>query len=162
MKSIGTTDAARFLQPSTIRVGLPGTTKEEVIGELIDLLDGHPAVQDLSRVREAVLGREAVMSTGVGKNLGLPHAKTSAVSETVAAFAVTQQPIDFDAIDDEPVRLVFLLVGTEAAKSEHIKILSRLSRLMNRDAFRRRLLSAATAEEVLSIFQEGEAVIAER
>ena len=160
MKSIGTTDTARFLQPSTIRVGLPGTTKEEVVGELIDLLGGHPAVNDLPRVREAVLGREAVMSTGVGKGLGLPHAKTSAVSETVAAFAVTQQPIDFDAIDDEPVRLVFLLVGTETAKSEHIKILSRLSRLMNRDAFRQRLLEAASAEDVLAIFQEGEAVIA--
>ena len=69
------------------------------------------------------------------------------MTETIAAFAITADPVDFGAIDDQKVRLVFLLVGTEAAKSEHIKILSRISRLLNRDAFRERLLQARDAME---------------
>lgn len=159
--------ATRFLElhdllsPETIQVGLPGSTKEEVLVNLIKLLDGHSAVRDPDAVREAILARERMMSTGVGKGLALPHAKTPAVRENVAAFAVTSEPVDFGSIDSTPVRLIFLLVGTEAAKSEHIKILSRVSRLMNREHFRDRLLSVEKAETVLSIFESGESDLLE-
>ncbi len=84
------------------------------------------------------------------------------MTETIAAFAITADPVDFGAIDDEKVRLVFLLVGTEASKSEHIKILSRISRLLNRDAFRERLLQARDAEDVLTLLEEGEMQLATR
>lgn len=154
--------ATRFLEihdlltPDTVSVGLPGGSKEEVLNNLISLLETHPAVVDLEAVRVAILDREAMMSTGVGKELALPHAKTGAVRESVAAFAVTANPVDFGAIDNAPVRLIFLLVGTEVAKSEHIKILSRVSRLMNREDFRKRLLGAESADEVIAVFREGE------
>lgn len=151
----------QLLRPETVRVGLPGGTKEDVINNLVDLLAGHEAVRDLEAVRAAVFEREAVMSTGVGKALGLPHAKTPAVTENVAAFAVTQQPVPFGAIDGKPVRLLFLLVGTETAKSQHIKILSRISRLMNRDAFRERLLQTGGPDLILRLFEEGEAQLFE-
>ena len=146
----------QLLTAETIRVGLPGQTKDEVINALLDVVMAHPAVNDPEVMRQAVFARERMMSTGVGKGLGLPHAKTEAVNETVAAFAITAEPVDFSAIDDQKVRLVFLLVGTEAAKSEHIKILSRISRLLNRDVFRERLLQAQDAGEVLALLEEGE------
>ena len=147
----------QLLSPRTIRVGLPGATKRDVIDGLIDLLERRPEVRDLDRVREGVHEREQRMSTGVGKGLALPHAKTSAVEETTAAFAVTEHPIDFEAIDGRPVRLVFLLVGTEQSGSQHIKLLSRISRLMNRDDLRERLLEAENAQDVLQAFREAEA-----
>lgn len=146
----------QFLTPDTVRVGLAGTTKAEVLENLVGLLEGQPQVDDLEEVRRAVMARESVMSTGVGKHLALPHAKTSAVTDTVAAFAVTENLIDFGAIDNEPVKLLFLLVGTEDAKSLHIKLLSRVSRLMNRDAFRDRLLHATSPDDVLKLFEEAE------
>ncbi len=161
MQSTSVAEIYQLLTPSTIRVGLPGETKEEVVGNLVDLLKGNRAVKDLQGVREAVFDREKVMSTGVGKSLGLPHAKTPAVLDTVAAFAITEKPVDFGAIDNKPVRLLFLLVGAEAAKSQHIKLLSRISRLMNRDQFRARLLNARSGEEVLAIFEEGESQLLE-
>lgn len=154
--------ATRFLEihdlltPDTVRVGLPGSTKGDVLNNLIRLLEDHPAVKDIDDVRRAIFERETMMSTGVGKELALPHAKTSAVNESVAAFAVTEEPIDFGSIDNAPVRLIFLLVGTEIAKSEHIKMLSRVSRLMNRDRFRRLLLEASTPDEVIGVFRQGE------
>ena len=145
-----------LLTTDTIRVGLPGATKDAVINALLDVIETHPAINDPEAVRKAVFAREAMMSTGVGKGLGLPHAKTLAVNKTVAAFAITAEPVEFGSIDDEPVRLLFLLVGTEAAKSEHIKILSRISRLLNRDAFRKRLVAAKDAKEVLALLEQGE------
>lgn len=145
-----------LLTPDTVQVELPGTSKEEVLRNLIELLEDHPAVVDIEQVRNAILERETMMSTGVGKELALPHAKTSAVRESVAAFAVTREPVDFGAIDNAPVRLIFLLVGTEVAKSEHIKILSRVSRLMNRDPFRARLREATSEEDVIAVFRDGE------
>ena len=152
----------KLLTTDTIRVGLPARSKGEVIDALLDVVATHPAVIDPEAMRRAVFEREQVMSTGVGKGLGLPHAKTKAVTATVAAFAITAEPVDFSAIDNEKVRLVFLLVGTEAAKSEHIKILSRISRLLNRDAFRERLLQARDADEVLALLEEGELQLATR
>lgn len=149
-----------LLTPSRVRVGLPGSTKAELLHEMVDLIERHPAIRDAEALRAAIFAREAIMSTGVGKGVGLPHAKTDAVEGTLAAFAITAEPVPFGAIDDEPVRLLFMLVGTEAAKSEHIKILSRVSRLLNRADFRDRLKAAKTVGEVLAAFEETELQLA--
>lgn len=158
MQAGSTTLIYELLTPDSVRVGLAADDKTDVLNAVVDMLAGHPAVSDLEGVREAVFQREAVMSTGVGKGLALPHAKTPAVTSTVAAFATLSKPVPFDAIDDEPVQLVFLLLGTEEARSLHIKILSRISRLMNRGPLRDKLLRADSAANVLSIFQEGDAI----
>lgn len=151
-----TTEINQLLSPERIRIGLPGTSKESVIDALVDLLEGHEAVDRLEAVRTAIFERENMMSTGVGKGLGLPHAKTDAVTETVASFATTAEPIDFGAIDDVPVQLLLLLVGPEAHKSQHIKILGRISRLVSRDGLRERLLRAETPDVVIETLREGE------
>ena len=148
-----------LLAPDRVRVGLAVEGKEEAIEAVVGLLQGARAVRDLGRVRDAVLAREAVMSTGVGKGLALPHARTDAVTDTVAALVTTDRPVAYHALDGQPVRLVFLLVGPEEERSQHVRLLSRISRLMNRDAFRQRLLQAPDAAAVLAAFREGEAQI---
>ena len=70
------------------------------------------------------------MSTGVGNGFAIPHGKTDAVSEIVAAFGITAEPINYAALDEKPVRLVFLLVGRDNLVGPHIKLLSRISRLL--------------------------------
>ncbi len=147
---------SQLLSAERVRIGLPGTEKEEVIGALIDVLEGDDAINNLEGVRKAIFEREEKMSTGVGKGLGLPHAKTPAASETVAAFATTEEPVEFGAVDDVPVRLLLLLVGPEEHKSQHIKILGRISRLVSRDEVRERLIEAETPETVLETIREGE------
>lgn len=149
-----------LLDPSTVRVRLPADEKDAVLDALVDLLGGHPAVTDLDQVRADVHARERQMSTGVGKGLGLPHARSNAVTATVAAFATTADGVDYDTIDGEPVRLLFLLVGPEGERSRHIRLLSRISRLMNRDDFRTSLLAAETPEAALSLFREAEEALA--
>lgn len=153
------TEINQLLSPERIRLGLPGTSKKTVINALVDLLEGHEGIDHLESVRTAIFEREEMMSTGVGKGLGLPHAKTSAATETVASFATTAEPIEFGAIDDSPVRLLLLLVGPEDHKSQHIKILGRISRLVSRDGFRERLLGADTPESIINTLREGEAAL---
>ena len=154
-----TLTVAPLLDLDRVRVGLPAETKGGVLRGLLGLVARHPAVRDPERLAEAVHAREAVLSTGVGMGLALPHARTDAVSESVAAFAVMAEPVPFDAIDGEPVRLALLLAGPEAARREHVRLLGRVSRLMNRAAFRARLLAAPTPEAVLAAFHAEEPLL---
>lgn len=135
---------------------LKSEKKEDAINELIDLFKDDPRVIDLEKVRTAVLDREKIMSTGVGKGFAIPHGKTSAVTEIIGAFGKSTEPVDYDSLDGKPVHLIFLLVGKDTLVSAHIKLLSRISRLMNKDDFRERLTSATTSEEIVNLFVEEE------
>ena len=97
------------------------------------------------------------MSTGVGNGFAIPHGKTDSVADIVAAFGITAEPINYQSLDDKPVRLVFLLVGKENLVGPHIKLLSRISRLMNKEEFRFKLLGLHTPKEVLESFKQEEA-----
>jgi mannitol/fructose-specific phosphotransferase system IIA component (Ntr-type) len=96
------------------------------------------------------------MSTGVGKGLALPHARSGGVTTTVAAFATTGGPVEYGSFDEQPVRLVLLLVGPDGERGTHVRLLSRVSRLMSDEAFRARLLAAGSEAEVLAAFSEAE------
>ena len=130
--------------------------KEYVINELIDLYKENDKVNDIEKVRTAILDREKIMSTGVGKGFAIPLGKTNAVNDVIAAFGKTTRDIDYDALDGNPVHLVFLLVGRDDMVSKHIKLLSRISRLMNKDEFRERLVNSDSKEEIINIFKEEE------
>jgi mannitol/fructose-specific phosphotransferase system IIA component (Ntr-type) len=97
-------------------------------------------------VLDAVLERESVQSTGIGFGVAIPHGRSAAVRELSMVAGVSPSPVPFDAIDGEPVRLFFLIVGPEASAGLHVKILSRIARLVRRDGVRQQLLEAATAD----------------
>lgn len=146
-----------ILTENLVATGLPGNTKNEIIDAMIDLVATSPKVTDKEKVRKAIFEREEIMSTGVGNGFAIPHGKTEAVSDIVAAFAVTAQPIDYQSLDEKPVRLVFLLVGKDNLVGPHIKLLSRISRLMNKEEFRKRLLDLKSPGEILEAFRQEEA-----
>jgi PTS system fructose-specific IIC component len=147
---------ADILNEKVIVTNLPGTTKAEIINAMIDLAATNEKVIDKEKMRAAIFEREKIMSTGVGSGFAIPHGKTDAVQDIVAAFAITDQPIDYQSLDDQPVRIVFLLVGRDNSVGPHIKLLSRISRLMNKEEFRKRLIEAESPGEVLKIFRQEE------
>ncbi|HEX5315194.1 MAG TPA: PTS sugar transporter subunit IIA, partial [Candidatus Kapabacteria bacterium] len=102
-----------------------------------------------------------IMSTGVGKNFAIPHGKTDAVDDIVLAFATTAEGVDYASMDNEPVRLVLLLVSKESLVSQRLKLLSRASKVMNSDAARAALIDAKSPEEVIAIFNKEEERIGE-
>lgn len=146
-----------ILNESLVATGLAGSSKDVIINAMIDLVKTSPKVLNIDRVREAIFEREKIMSTGVGNGFAIPHGKTDAVSDIVAAFAVTAEPIDYQSLDEKPVRLVFLLVGKDSMVGPHIKLLSRISRLMNKEEFRKRLLELETPSQIIDIFRREEA-----
>lgn len=156
MPTTQTTKINQLLRPDLVEIGLPGRSKEEVINSMVDILEGHEGIDNLEDVRSAIFEREEMMSTGVGKGLGLPHAKTAAATETVAAFATTAEPVNFGSIDDEPIRLLLLLVGPKEHKSQHVKILGRISRLVSQDSLRQELIEADDPETIIEILRKGE------
>ena len=147
---------SELLQENFILTKFKNTDKENVINELIDLYKNNDKVVDIEQVRKSVLDREKIMSTGVGKGFAIPHGKTNAVKDILAAFGKSDEPIDYEALDGKPVNLIFLLVGKDNLVSSHIKLLSRISRLMNKDDFRQRLMEAKSALEIQKVFEEEE------
>ena len=145
-----------LLDKKFILTDFKNENKVEIINELIDLYKDDARVNDIEKTRTAVLDREKIMSTGVGKGFAIPHGKSSGVNDVIAAFGKTKRKIDYNALDGDPVHHIFLLVGRDDMVSKQIKLLSRISRLMNKDDFRARLLEASTEEDIINIFKEEE------
>lgn len=146
-----------ILEEKLVVTNLSGNTKDEIINKLVDIVSQSPKVLDKEKVRSAIFEREKIMSTGVGNGFAIPHGKTDAVADIVAAFGVTAQPIPYQSLDEKPVRLVFLLVGKDNLVGPHIKLLSRISRLMNKEEFRNKLLETKTPQEIIETFRNEEA-----
>jgi len=106
---------------------------------------------DPRMVLEGVLERERLGSTGVGEGVAIPHARIAGLSRVAGGFARLIDPADFDAIDERPADLIFMLLAPEDAGSEHLRALARVSRLMRQEAFRARLRNAQTIEAALQI-----------
>lgn len=145
-----------LLTPDRVRVPLRGASKQALLEELVGVLHETGAVADGEAVLAAVRAREAVLSTGVGSGVAIPHGKSDRAPELVMAAGVTDGAVDFDSLDGEPVRLLFLLVGPESAAGPHVKALGRISRLVRREEFRDRLTRARSPEEFMTVLAEAE------
>ncbi len=147
---------SNLLSPELIKIPLDSHDKEGTIRELVDVLARNQKVSDPRAVLDAVLEREKVMSTGVGQGIAIPHGKTESANGVVAALGISKSDIDFQAIDEQPVHIVFLLLAPPYETGLHLKALSRVSRLLSKENFRAKLLKSADAEEAMQYIQEEE------
>lgn len=146
-----------LLDSERVRVPLASRSKEPLLREMVDLLMGPEAQERAEEVLRAVRDRETVLSTGIGGGVAIPHAKTDAVSSLRIAAGRTSAGVEYDALDGEPVRLCFLLVGPESDAGGHVKALSRIARVVRSESVRDRLCAAADAAEFLRVLDEAEA-----
>lgn len=145
-----------LLKPESVILSLPGGSKEEIIRSLVDVLpvDGGEAAKD--DVLRAVLEREEVMSTGIGRGVAIPHAKCDRVQGVVAAIGIAAKPVPFEAIDGKPVKVFFLIVSDSRTASPHVKALSLISRVLNDEARKEALESATTVDEIFDALDVAE------
>ena len=136
-----------------VKVGVKPTGKEELLEFIVADLDAKGFVKDRSRVIRDVVEREKVMSTGIGNGVAIPHAYTDGVERLVAGFYRTDEAIDFEALDQKPADLFFVILGPKESRRDHIKVLAKISRLLNHRDFREGLRSAPDAEAVLNVFK---------
>lgn len=141
-----------ILQPSAILLNTAFTKKEDALDAMIDALVSGGHITKPDEARKAVFDREKIMSTGIGKGFALPHGKTNHITETVGAFMTLSEPLDFQALDQQPVTIIFMLIGRENTVGTHLRLLSRISRLMNKDSFRDSVSAAQTPEQVIALF----------
>jgi len=106
------------------------------------------------RILETLIERERLGTTGVGQGIAIPHGRLADVGKITGLFARLETPIEYDAVDNEPVELVFMLLAPEGSGADHLKALARVSRLLRNQAACEKLRKAATAEALYAILTE--------
>lgn len=144
------------LSPETVLLDPPEQSKEEIIRRLAAALEESGGITDAGILTRDIFAREAIGSTCIGHGCAVPHAHSTAVDSTVFAAARLNPPRDFDACDEEPVFIVFLMAGPPKSGNLHIRLLSKLARLLHDESFREDLFRAKTAEEFYRIICEKE------
>ncbi len=144
------------LKPEYIKIPLTETTKEGVIQELIDVLGTHQVFSTPEAVLKAVLEREKIMTTGVGNGVAIPHCKHTSCPTFAIAMGVHPHGVDFESIDNQPAHLIFLLVGPEDKPGLHIRLLSRISRIISRKEVRDKLMQQTSPQEIYAILSQEE------
>lgn len=145
-----------LLQPELIKLELEHQSKREVLEELICLLADTNRIKDREAFTQAVLDREAQRSSGIGCGVAIPHARNEAISLPSIALGRSKSGIDFEALDNSPVHLVFLLATPINAGADHLKALARLARILRHPEYRQALLDAGTKDDIVRIIEEAE------
>ncbi len=150
-------DTTPLLNVDQIIPSMRATEHWDAIGELIDHLVAHGYLleEDRSGVETSLHAREEKMSTGIGFGVAIPHALSDRVERVLAAFGRSEEGIDFEAVDNVPVRLIFLFLVPEEKYNLHLRTLANIGKLFHNGALRRQLEDAASAEEIHTILQKG-------
>lgn len=126
---------------------LDSTTKEEALQELITCITDSPKIGDPQAFSDGIFEREALMSTGIGLGVGVPHVRLASIDDLVMAVGLCRMPLnDYDAIDDKPISFIFMIAAGEEQHSEHLSLLSLLSSKLKNKEFGNRLASAESPE----------------
>ena len=155
-----------FLQdvfsPDFIKVNLEAEDKEEVFEELVD----HFCQVHQLNVREEILAalkeRETKMSTGIKKGIAIPHGHTNAVSAVCGVLGISRKGIDYDALDGQPVYLLFMLIGRDEDSETHLRVLKRMAELLENPEFSIELQSQKDAQAAFRVICKYENILTAR
>lgn len=138
----------------TVCLSLKKTEKEDVIDEMIGMLAADGVLSDIDEFKAEILKREAVSSTAFGGGIAIPHAKSSAVKTPRVAVGLSKNGVSYDAIDGQPVTMIFMIAAGEGADDTHLKLLSALSRKLMEPAFIESLKHCRSKQEVVALLAQ--------
>ncbi len=147
---------SELLNLDFIKLDIDSKDKKEAIKEMVDLMQGCDQIESLDSFLEDIYAREKLGSTGIGEGIALPHARSKGIKQIVISFGRSFAGVEFDALDSNPVHLIFLIGTPKDDVGSYLKTLAQLSRLLKKEYFRKKLLSADSKEEILNIFKETE------
>lgn len=145
-----------LLDKRSISLTAAPKTKKEALDQIIDLMVESGKINDTEAYREQVYAREEESTTGIGEGIAIPHGKCDAVTKPGLAAMVVRDGVDFDALDDKPVTLMFLIAAPNTKDNVHLDVLSKLSVLMMDEAFSDALRNAKDADEFLAIIDKAD------
>jgi PTS system fructose-specific IIA component/PTS system nitrogen regulatory IIA component len=158
LKGNTTMKFADFICTDAIRLQLNSEDKESVILEMVDALveAGKIGGKDRGDIVRAIMKREELGSTGIGRGVAVPHTKHPSVERLVGAIGISPDGVDFDSLDGERVNLLFLLVSPPDRPGEHLKALENISRQLRDDVFCRFLKQAKSVEDIGQLLEEAD------
>lgn len=149
-------EIVEMLGPSSVLAGLRATSKKQILQELAN--HGAEASGLAARtIFDALIERERLGTTGVGNGIAIPHGKLPGIARIYGVFAKLERPVDFEAIDEMPVDLVFLILAPEGAGADHLKALAKISRLLRDRGVCEKLRQANNSDALYAILTEGQA-----
>jgi mannitol/fructose-specific phosphotransferase system IIA component (Ntr-type) len=135
-------------------VNLKSTAKDEVLKEMVQVLARAEEVRDEKALFQAILDREAILSTGIGLGIAVPHAKIHSVDNIVAALGKTPRGINYGALDDHPVHIVVMIGANDSQQSDYIRALARVTLLLKNEKIREAIITSETPEQIYDIVKE--------
>ncbi len=145
-----------LLKPEGIKLGGKASGKMDVIDQLVELQYASGNISDKAKYKEAILAREEESTTAMGEGIAIPHAKTDAVKRPGLAAMTLPAGVDYDAPDDEPSDLIFMIAAPNTKENVHLEVLSRLATLLMDEDFTTNLRQAKTPDEFLKVIDKAE------
>ena len=145
-----------LLSTSAIKINVSANSKEELISKMVDLMANNGNIIDKEEYKRVVLEREKEGTTGIGEGIAIPHGKTDAVSKPGLSAMVVPNGVEFDSLDGQPAKLIFLIAAPNTKDNVHLDVLSRLSTLLMDTRFREELLNAETPAEFMLCIDRAE------
>jgi PTS system fructose-specific IIA component/PTS system nitrogen regulatory IIA component len=147
-----------FVQREAVRADLSADSKESVIRQMVQsLVDaGKVPPGEYESIIKAILKREELGSTGIGRGVAVPHTKHPSAKDLIGAVAVSHEGVDFDSLDGEKVYLFFLLISPPDRPGDHLRALENVSRQLRDDSFCKHLKQAQTAGQILELLDEAD------
>ncbi|MDR1260094.1 MAG: PTS sugar transporter subunit IIA [Endomicrobium sp.] len=143
-----------FLNQDSILIDLKSIDKKSAIIELVEVLRNEKEIKKIDEIIDVVLKREKLGSTGIGQGVAIPHGKTNIVHKQTGVLGISRKGIEFNSLDGELVHIIFLLIGPVEIVEQHLKALSRISRLFKDKFLRQTIKNAVTVEEIIKIIQQ--------
>ncbi|TYB33318.1 MAG: PTS sugar transporter subunit IIA [Flexistipes sinusarabici] len=131
--------------------------KNTILSDLVEILYDKGLLEDKKGAYNALVDREKLGSTGVGEEVAIPHAKLDSIDDVIVLLAISKEGIEFDSLDKQPVKVIFLVLASVKKMNLHLKTLARISRLIKSTDFKSRVLNASSKREILNILNEEEA-----
>ena len=141
----------QVFNPKTICVNLESEEKEEVFEELVEKLIELKPNLNRQNILSAIYERENLMSTGIKEGIAVPHGKTDEIDEVIGVLGISRKGIDYDALDNKPVYLVFLLLSSKSNAEFHLRVLRHLSTIIETSGFTSELMEQKTAEDAYQV-----------
>ena len=142
-----------FLTSSDVLADLEASTREDILREMVDHLNGAGQITDSNKLVEILLDREMLGSTGIGHGVAIPHGRLEGLKEILLVFGRSVEGVDWEAHDGEPVNLFFLLVAPEDSAGLHLKALARISRIVKNPECRTALLEGGDSDSLYQVIQ---------
>jgi len=142
------------IQREAVCVFEPGRTKHEALDAMVDAISKSGGVSDVEAFRRAVYDREAVMSTGIGQGVAIPHVRLPVIQEPTVGVGISPEGIDFDTLDNEPVHIIVLFAMPSGSQKEYLGLLAQVMVTLKIPGFREKLLECRSCDEVLKVLNE--------